>query len=251
MSKLPLSIAACLAFSGVAIAEENKPWKVDVDLGVISTSGNTDTTSIQAKVDARQTLDRWENQYIIGGLYKEDQVTADDGTKTDEKTAEKYFGSAKTAYLLGVEKSYIFGYVSHAHDKFGAYRDYTTVALGYGDWIVSKPSLTWFAEIGPGYQRGKKPLDTQPVTYTTDSGFMLRGASELIWKFSPTAEFKQLVSVESGDDNTRTISETSVSASLNSAMKMKVGVNIANDSDVAEGKEHTDTTTFVNLVYSF
>jgi putative salt-induced outer membrane protein YdiY len=30
-----------------------------------------------------------------------------------------------------------------------------------------------------------------------------------------------------------------------------VGFAIANDSDVAPGKEKTDTTTFVNLVYSF
>lgn len=251
MPKRPLLMAASLMLSAIAVAEDNKPWKVDVDLGVISTSGNTDTTSVQTKIDARQTLDRWENQYIIGGLYKQDQVTADDGSKSDEKTAEKYFGSAKTAYLLGVERSYIFGYVSHTHDKFGAYRDYTTVAMGYGDWIISRPNLTWFAEAGPGYQRGKKPLDTQPVSYSTESGMIFRGATELIWKFSPTAEFKQLLSVESGEDNTRTIGETSVSASINSAMKMKVGVNIANDTDVAPGKKHTDTTTFVNLVYSF
>lgn len=241
-----------LAVMAAPIAQaDDKPWKVDVDLGVISTTGNTDTTSVQAKVDARQTLERFENQYILSGLYKQDQITDVDGEKSDEKTAEKYFASAKTAYLIGVEKSYLFGYASYTHDVFGAYREYTTVALGYGDWIISQPNLTWFAEAGPGYQRGKKPLDTDPVTYSTEEGAIFRGASELIWKFSPTAEFRQLVSVEAGADNTRSISETSVSAAISTAMKMKVGVNIANDSDVAPGKEHTDTTTFVNLVYSF
>jgi len=32
---------------------------------------------------------------------------------------------------------------------------------------------------------------------------------------------------------------------------MKVGIAVANDTDVAPGKEKTDTTTFINLVYSF
>jgi len=150
-----------------------------------------------------------------------------------------------------VEKSYLFGYVSYTDDKFGAYRTYTTVAMGYGDWLYSTPKLQWFVEAGPGYFEGKKPDADNPGSYTIESGAILRAATELIWKFSSNAEFKQLLSVESGSDNTRTISESSVAASLTNAMKMKVGVNIANDTDVAPGKKKTDTTTFVNLVYSF
>jgi putative salt-induced outer membrane protein len=251
MSKLPLTLVMLAGLTNGAFAQDSKPWKVDVDLGIINTSGNTETTSVQAKIDAKQTLNRWENQYILSGLYKKDQVTDANGVKSDETTAEKYFVSGKTAYLLGVEKSYIYGYASHTHDEFGAYHRYTTVSLGYGDWIISGPTLTWFAEAGPGYQRGEKPLNTVPVTYSIEEGVIFRGASELIWKFSPTAEFKQLLSVEAGEDNTRTISETSVAASITTAMKMKVGINVASDSQVAADKKHTDTTTFVNLVYSF
>jgi putative salt-induced outer membrane protein YdiY len=111
--------------------------------------------------------------------------------------------------------------------------------------------VQWFVEAGPGYFEGKKTDELNPDAEITESGAMLRAASELVWKISANAEFKQLLSVESGSDNTRTISETSVSANITNAMKMKVGFNIANDSDVAPGKETTDTTTFVNLVYSF
>lgn len=239
----------------VAIAEEKQPWDVEVDLGLISTSGNTESTSVQLKVDAKQNLETWENQYILSSLFKEDEVEQDDGSTASEKTAEKYFASLKSAYLLGVEKSYLFGYVSNTHDKFGAYRTYTTVALGYGDWLYSTPSLNWFVEAGPGYFEGEKVLESQdditPDALVDESGAILRAATALEWKITKTAEFKQVVSIESGADNTRTLSETSLSTSISDAMKMKVGVALANDSDVAPGKEKTDTTTFVNLVYNF
>lgn len=244
------------ALTSVSIAEEaNKTWEVEVDVGAIATSGNTDTTSLQLKIDAKQNLEKWENQYIFNSLFKEDSVKQDDNTSSREKTAEKYFGSAKFAYLLGVEQSYLFGFGSYTEDKFGAYRTYKTIALGYGNWLYNGPSFNWFVEAGPGYFEGEKVTESNdplvPNTLTDESGAMLRAATALEWKISENATFKQLVSVESGSDNTRTQSETSLSTSINKSMKMKVGLAVANDSDVAPGKEKTDTTTFINLVYSF
>ncbi len=243
------------AGSAVAADEPKRPWEVEVDLGAIATSGNTETTSIQAKVDAKQNLEQWENQYILSSLFKEDEVAQDDDTTSKEKTAEKYFGSAKFAYLLGVEKSYLFGFGSHTTDYFGAYRTYNTIALGYGDWLYSSRSLNWFVEAGAGYFEGKKEIESDdplvPDTYVDESGAMLRAATALEWKITATATFKQTVSVEAGSDNTRTQTETSLTTSITDAMKMKVGFAVANDTDVAPGKEKTDTTTFINLVYSF
>lgn len=255
MHKLTL-LLTMTALAATASADEKKqPWDVEVDVGAIATSGNTDTTSVQFKVDAKQNLEKWENQYVFNSLFKEDEVEQDDGTSNTEKTAEKYFGSAKFAYLLGVEKSYLFGFGSYTDDKFGAYRTYKTVALGYGDWLYSSPTLNWFVEAGPGYFEGEKVIEgadeTLPDTINNESGAILRAATALEWKITSNAEFKQTISVESGADNTRTVSETSLATSINGSMKMKVGFTVANDTDVAPGKEKTDTTTFINLVYSF
>lgn len=247
-----LSLMTAAAF---AADEEKRPWDVEVDLGAIATSGNTETTSVQVKLDAKQNLEKWENQYILSSLFKEDEVTQDDGSTSKEKTAEKYFGSAKFAYLIGVEKAYLFGFGSHTRDNFGAYRSYSTVALGYGDWLYSSKTLNWFVEAGPGYFEGEKVIESSdpavPGRLSDESGAMLRAATALEWKITATAEFKQTISVESGADNTRTQSETSLSTSITEAMKMKVGFSVANDTDVAPGKKKTDTTTFVNLVYNF
>lgn len=255
MYKFPLAIALAALTTTVFADDEKRPWEVEVDIGAIATSGNTETTSVQFKLDAKQNLENWENQYIFNSLFKEDEVEQDDGTKSQEKTAEKYFASAKFAYLIGVEESYLFGFGSHTDDKFGAYRTYSTIALGYGDWLYSSPTLNWFVEAGPGYFEGEKVIESDdeliPDSISDESGAMLRAATAVEWKITSNAEFKQAISVEAGADNTRTVSETSLATSINGSMKMKVGFAVANDSDVAPGKEKTDTTTFVNLVYSF
>lgn len=254
MKKLVL-LLSLMGVSSFTLADDKKPWAVDVDVGAIATTGNTETTSIQTKVDAKQYLKKWENQYILSGLFKEDEVVGVDEKKTKEKTAEKYFGSAKFAYLIGIEKSYFFTYLSHTTDYFSAYRTYNTLSMGYGDWIYSGDRFSWFVEAGPGYFEGKKVVEAESLAlapvYQDENGFMLRVASAIEWKVSDSATFKQTVSVEGGADNKRTQSETTLTTSITKSMKMKVGFALAHDSDVAQDKEKLDTTTFVNLVYSF
>ena len=261
MLKINLAIAIATLSTAVS-AQEIRPWEVEVELGAIATSGNTETTSVHSKVDAKQNLRKFHNEYIFSSLFKEDEVLQDDNTKTKEKTADKYLVSAKSAYLLEGEKpkdenksSYLFGFASYTHDKFGSYRTYETVALGYGDWLYSNDTVNWFVEAGPGYFRGEKVVETdnpdQPYLLEEEQGGLARLATELQWQFSQTAVFKQIVSVEYASDNTRTLSETSVAASITNAMQMKVGFAVASDSKVAPGKEKTDTTTSATLVYKF
>jgi putative salt-induced outer membrane protein len=243
-------------FSATTFAQSTKPWEVEVEVGAIATSGNTETTSLNSKLDARQHLERFDNEYILTALYKKDQVTQDDGSKLSEKTAEKFFASAKSAYQLSaVDKSYLFGFISHTHDQFGAYRDYSTLALGYGDWLFNTDTFRWFAEAGPGYFRGEKVIEPDvvgnPLDFQTQSGALLRLATRIEWNLSANAVFKQTLSVEAGSDNTRSQSETSLAAAINHTMQMKLALAIANDSKVDEDKKPTDVTTSITLVYKF
>jgi len=255
MLKVNLTILLAI-LSATATAEEKRPWEVEVELGAIATSGNTETTSVHAKVDAKQNFTKFNNEYIFSSLYKQDDVLQDDNTKVKEKTADKYLVSAKSSYLLSnANKSYLFGIASYTHDKFGAYKTYETVAIGYGDWLYSNEKVNWFLEAGPGYFRGEKVLVSEnlddPYIYEIEQGALLRVATELEWKITQTAVFKQTISIESGSGNTRSISETSLAASITNAMQMKLAFAAASDSTVAEGKEKIDTTTSATIVYKF
>ena len=254
MSKLTLFAAVITIFPFLAIADESKPWEVAAELGVVSASGNTETTSLQAKLDVKQNLEKWTNSYVLTGLINKADVEQDDGTTVNEKTAEKYFGSIKSAYDLGKnESNYLFLFASHAEDKFGSYRRYSTVSIGYGSRLIERQTLQLDAEIGPGYARGEKVYEDPvlPDYLVTEDGTMLRVAGVLAWQITQNAEFKQSVSVESAEDNTRTLSETSLSTKITEVMQMKAAFAMASDSKVAPGKEKTDTTTSITLVYKF
>jgi putative salt-induced outer membrane protein len=255
LAKYSLSVAILGLTFGGAVADEVKPWEASAELGVVSASGNTEATSLQAKLDVKQNLDKWTNSYVLTGLMNKSEVENDDGSTSNEKTAEKYFGSLKSAYDFGRKEDYLFLFASHAEDKFGSYRRYTTVSLGYGSRLIERETIQLDAEIGPGYVTGEKvfedPINPEQDILVTEEGTMVRVAGVLAWQITSNAEFKQSISVESAEDNTRTLSETSLSTKISEVMQMKAAFAMASDSEVAPGKEKTDTTTSITLVYKF
>ena len=80
---------------------------------------------------------------------------------------------------------------------------------------------------------------------------IVRGAAAFNWTISESASFAQTLSVEYGEDNTRSIAETSLLAKVNGSLQMKAAFLVQNDSDVPVGKKSTDTQTSLTLVYSF
>lgn len=243
--------AAVLALpaSTVLAQDEDRPWKATAELGAIATSGNTETLSIQGKVDATQNMRRWRNQYTLSMLFKEDELEQADGTRETEKTADRYSISAKSAYKLESDNANLFVFGSHTDDQFGSYRTYTTFSAGYGNRLIDTDTMELDVEIGPGYYWAEQ--DMADGTTDREEGALVRAAAQYEWRFSETADFKQTLSIEAADENTRTVSDSSVSARLNDALQMKVGYNVSSDSDVAADKEKTDTMTYVNIVYRF
>lgn len=249
LTTIAASLVALSAAPGVVAQEkENRVWKASAEIGAIATSGNTESTTFNGKLDAAQDLDRWKNQYTLNILYSEDEVAQPDGSVASETTAEKYAASVKSAYKINRENANLFVFGSHTDDEFGAYQKYTTLALGYGNRLFETETMQLDAEIGPGYYWAEE--DTVDGVIEED-GALLRAAAQFDWQVSPTADFKQVVSTESAEDNTRTVSDTSLALRINGSMQMKVGYTIQHDSDVGPEKENTDTTTYANLVYKF
>lgn len=228
-----------------APAAEQKTWKTSAELGAITTTGNTAGTSITGKLDVKQELEQWSNQYILSAFFKEDEKTDADGNKKRERSAERYLVSAKGAYKLTEEFDTLFLLGSYTDDKFGAFTKYSSVAVGYGTRLLHLENKSLDVEVGPGYYSAKRSTDE------TENGLLVRGAASFKWTLSESATFSQTLSVEYSDDNTRTIAETALSARINGAMQMKAAFLVQNDSDVPVDKKSTDTQTSLTLVYSF
>jgi len=230
-----------LLASGIATAaDEVKPLSMDGEFGFISTTGNTETTSFKGKLAAHQELDMWSNDFSVEGLYKKDDI---DGVS--QTTAQKYFMSAQGNYKLDNPDHRLFGFASYADDKFSSYDYQSTLAVGWQQKLWDDPSSRFSYSIGPGYSFAK----TNEGEF--ENGVIVRGALDYQWKVSDTATFKQILSSEVGSNNTKSKSETSLSAKINDSLSLKVSLLMDHNSDVAEGKDNLDTQTAVTVVYTF
>lgn len=251
MPMKPLLYVPALALSltcGHAAAVDLDPpygWSTSAELGAISTSGNTVGTSVTGKIDSKQELPDWSNEYIVAGYYKDEQVTNDDGDKVRARSAQRYSLSAKTAYKLMQDHDKLFALATHVDDRFGAYIRYSTINVGYGTQIYQSETKTLDVEIGPGYFRGARS------TGETENGMTVRGAGNFKWRLSENAVFTQSLAVERGTSNTHSQAETALRTKINNTMQLKAAFSVRSDTSVPDDKKNTDTQTSVTLVYSF
>ena len=79
MKKQVLASLVAISLSPAVFAQDDevKPFTMEGELGFISTSGNTETTSISAGIQAHQELEKWSNDYVLKGLYKQETVEGD------------------------------------------------------------------------------------------------------------------------------------------------------------------------------
>ena len=244
---LTILVSALAIAHGAACAADDagSNWHVAAELGAITTSGNTEGTAVTGKVDARQELTDWSNQYIVTGFFKEDETTSKDGTRTSRRSAERYAMSAKAAYKLVDKDDKLFVFASHVDDKFGAYTSYSTLSVGRGARWFTSPAANMDVEVGPGYFVGER------ANGEDESGFTVRGAAAVKWQLSPQALFSQTVSVERGTSNVHSSAESALSTKINGTMQMKAAFIARSDTNVPETRKNTDTQTSVTLVYAF
>ncbi|MAD15040.1 MAG: hypothetical protein CL579_03055 [Alteromonadaceae bacterium] len=239
-------IATGLLLAGNAFAQEEvKPFSMDGELGFIATSGNTETTSLNAKLSAHQELEQWSNDFLFEGLYKKDDVTLDDDTSESQTTAQKFFISGQGNYKLANPDHRLFAFGSYEDDRFSSFNYQSTVAAGWSQKLWDNETTKFEYSIGPGYSFAETSEGED-----ADS-FIVRGALGFNWKISDTATFKQTMSTEVGEDNTKSKSISSISAKISSSLSMKLTLTFDHNSSVSEGTEKLDTQTAATIVYTF
>jgi len=226
--------------SNIAFAQEEKTFSMDGEFGFIFTSGNTQTTSANAALNATQEFERWSNEYTVKGLYKKDEI---DGV--ERTSAQKFFASAQGNYKLENPDHRLFAFASYEDDKLSSFKYQATIAGGWNHKVWDDETSGFEYSIGPGYSFA------ETIDGLDADGVVVRGALNYRYTISDTAKFTQSFSTEVGADNTKSRAETAVIAKLAGALSMKVAVKFDHNSDVAEGRENLDTETSVNVVYTF
>ncbi|MCD6585235.1 MAG: DUF481 domain-containing protein [Desulfobacteraceae bacterium] len=246
--------------AGMATAEEAKNFTGSGEVGLLITSGNSETDSVNAKVGLKYEKDHLLGEINMATLYSSEE-TEIDGKKEDKVSAEKYNYSAKVGYKFN-EANYIFINGDYEDDRFSGYDYRTTFSTGYGRKVIASDTIKFNIEIGPGYRYDqtngyfddKGDNDDSNDVFIgekTEDEIILRGYAMFNYKFSDAVSFQQDLTVVTGADNTNTESISALKSQIIGALSMKASFTIDNNTDVPSDTEKTDTETALTLVYDF
>ncbi|MGS2720772.1 DUF481 domain-containing protein [Paraglaciecola aestuariivivens] len=217
------------------------------EFGFLLASGNTNTSTITAKINASQELQSWSYQIIGDGLYKQSETKVD-GITENTTSAQKVFLSSQIDFKLSHPDDRLFIYSEYENNRFSGYKYQAAFAAGWSSrlWHDSESELKY--SVGPGFGISEAEKDN---TNEDQSGLIVRAAMEYKRKFSEHATFRQFLSTEADQEFTKTKSETSLSTRITGALAMKLSFVLNHDTGASEDNEALDTEAAVTLVYQF
>lgn len=220
-----------LATTGAASAQ----WQPSAELGIVSASGNSDTTSVNGRFGLKGEDDVWTHDYQLAGLRAE---------SNDETTANRYELGGKTARKLG-ERAYLGAAARYEHDDFAAYDYQSTLAVNYGAWLLRDERRSFQLEGGPGLRRARLS-----ETGGEESSALMRGFADYKHQITESTRFFNTLLVEASGDNTFAQNDIGIAVSINRSLALKAALQLRHNTEVPVGTERNDTLTSVNIVWS-
>lgn len=261
MNRIVIAAFAALYSFDACAQSTPEPLQVEAEIGILLTSGNTESTALSSRVNVKQDLRDWRNSYIAEGLYKEDEIelTAEGEVfEQDRVTAERYFLSAQTDYKLGEQYKGLFLFGSYEEDKFSGYDYQASLAAGYSDRLFDTPKSYFDYSVGPGFTVNRtaetRNSDGSLSDNEREESAIVRLSGFYQYEFSDNAKFSQSLASDAAFEsgaNTRSKAVSAVTANLNDSFALKASLTVTHNTEVPERLEKTDTTTAITLVYSF
>lgn len=225
----------------LAGATATSAWTGDFELGYSSSSGNTENTSLNAKMDIDQASGDWRHN-IFGDIYY-----AESG---GDKTAERYAVGYKPRYFM-TDVDYLFGLLRYDADEFSFIDNRYTEVAGYGRLFLNNDKYYWDGEIGLGARQTDYLDDPSTVDLSDNETIGFLGTKFSV-RVSQNARFIETLRAEIGEDNTYIESITGLQLAIAGDLSASITYTARHNTDIVGVLgEKTDTITGVNLVYSF
>lgn len=220
------------------------------EFGFLVASGNTNTSTITAKINTSQELTSWSYQIIGNALYKQNKREVD-GVEITAASAQKLFLSGQFDHKLVDPNNRLFIYSEYENNRFSGFRYQAALAAGWTSRLWHDKHSEFKYSVGPGYAISEVEQDYDDNDENDSKGVIIRAAMEYKRKFSRNATFRQFVSTEAEQEFTKTKSETSLSTKLTGALAMKLSFVMNLDTSAPSNIEELDTEAAVTLVYQF
>lgn len=223
-------------------------WTGKAELGLLSSSGNTEAKSANTKLDLTHEGPKWRNNFFVSALY---------GENAEFSTAERYESRYQADWKISDRLSW-FGGIRGEEDRFSGFAYQATVSTGASYKFIDSPTTQLTASLGAGYRRSRAE-----TLIKSDAGEVLdRIAGEVENEpvatlssnyehaFTESTKLTNKLLAESGSDNTAVQNDLALSVNMTETLALAVGFGIRYNSDPPPLSESTDTLTTVNLVYN-
>ena len=135
---LALLVAPVMVMADDTPAPPPPPLTVKAQIGYVSSHGNTDAQTANAKIDAAYVVDAWKHELQLAGLY---------GKSNDIVSAENLDAQWQTNYNF-TNRLFAFGALHYADDKFSGFQYQETISAGAGYSFVKFADATLDAQVG-------------------------------------------------------------------------------------------------------
>lgn len=234
MLKKTVVVASVLMLPAVAWAGH---FKGQVEAGYLSSSGNSSTTSLDAKARVIYTQGDWTDSL---------KGTANSASESGDSTAERYTAQGKSEYSF-TKNNYVYGQLSYLKDLFGSIRERKSETVGYGRRILNSPVQTLDAEIGTGLSQSQE----QKPSLERHNDVIGQLGLDYQYNITKTSQFEQTVTLQSGGANTFVESETSLRLAIVKNLFAKLSYTMDHNSATVDNLAKTDTYTAISLSYEF
>jgi putative salt-induced outer membrane protein len=218
------------------------------ELGVLISSGNTESKSANTKVDLTHEAVKWSHNVFFGALYGENATFA---------TAERYEARYQADYKITDRFSW-FGALRGEQDRYSGFAYQATVSTGGSYKFIDKPATKLSGSLGAGYRTSKpEVLIKTPagevidrIEGETESEPVITLSSTYEHSFTESTKITNKFLAESGSSNTAVQNDLALQVSMTQVLALAVGYGVRYNSDPPPLSESTDTLITVNLVYN-
>ncbi len=212
-------------------------WEGNGEFGLVNTTGNTNSTALNLKLNFVRTTEKWRHRFASTAL-----MTSENSVKDNERYTAELQSDRKLS-----EVSFLFAVVRWDADKFGAYDPQQTATVGYGRQLMKSEKHSLKGEIGIGYRNLE-----ERISGIASREAIVRLLLDDSWQVFKSTNWTNRLLVETGADNSFTQFNTGLAVSMTESFALKIGFEVRNNSKVPPGdSEKTDTVTTMNLVYNF
>lgn len=212
-------------------------FKGHVEAGYQASSGNSDTSALNAKASVTYTQGNWTDSL---------KGSANSASQSGASTAERYTAQGKSEYSF-TKNNYVYGQLDYLKDLFGSIRERTSETLGYGRRLLNTPVQTLDAEVGAGLSQSQE----QKPSLARHNDVIGQVGLDYQYNITKTSQFEQTVTVQSGSANTFMESETSLRLAIVKNLFAKLSYTVDHNTTTVDNLAKTDTYTAISLSYEF